>query len=319
MKSTPASKKRAAVIPSRGSYIFISVTVFLALLISAGQAAGTELALSSDLVGSPGQTVTSLLTITDVASVSVESLDIQVNYDPSVVTFLSGRNGTGLEGGPFPPTTAIINDLGGIVIIAGTTLLVGVTPPEGGVLFELDFQIRADAVVGTTTSQELGEVRINESDVYTSLPPTPNASAGTIAVAASAPPQVFGVTAGKLSASGGDLQIVWSDVGCVGDLDHQIVYGFGSQFPPSLGGFYSLSGSRCSIGVAPPYAWLSSPDPTADPSGLLCWLVLATDGVIAEGPWGPDGAGGERGGPGPGNSSAECGVAAKDLTNVCMP
>ena len=303
----------------RGSYACLSATVFLTLLVSTGQAAGADLALSSDLVGSPGQTVTSFLTITDAASVSVESLDIQVNYDPAVVTFLTGRNGTGLDGGPFPPTAPIINDLGGIVVIAGTTLLVGVTPPEDGVLFELDFQIRVDAVAGSTTPQELAEVRINESDTYTSLPPMPNASAGTIAVAASVPPQVFGVTVDKLSTSGVDLQIVWSDVGCVGDLDHQIVYGFGSQFPASLGGLYSLSGSQCSIGVAPLYTWLSSPDPGGDPSGLLWWLVLATDGVIAEGPWGPDGAGGERRGPGPGNSSAECGVAAKDLTNVCMP
>jgi hypothetical protein len=303
----------------RGARNLLSLALLPALIAGAGQVAAAELALSEDLVGLPGQTVTALLTITDVGPISVESLDIQFTYDPAVLTFLTGRNGTGLDGGAFSPTDPIINDLGGMVIIAGTTLLVGVTPPEGGVLFELDFQIRGDAVVGTTTMQQLAEVRINESDVYTSLPPTPNALPGRVVVAASAPPQAFDMTVGKLDATGTDLEIAWADVGCTGDLDHQIVYGFGSQFPASLGDSYPLSGSQCSIGVAPVYSWLASPDPAGDASGLLWWLVLATDGVVAEGAWGPDSAGGERKGPGPAGSSGECGIAAKDLSNSCMP
>jgi len=250
---------------------------------------------------------------------SIESLDLRIDYDPAVLTFLDGRNGSALGGGAFPPTDPIVNDLGGTLAIAGTTLLVGVAPPEGGVLFELDFQIRGDAVPGAVTTQDVVEVRINESQMFTSLGATPNATPGTITVQASMPPPVFGVTVGKLDAAGNDLEVDWADMGCVGDLEHQIVWGLGAQLPASPGGTYVPGGAECAIGAAPPYAWVGSPDPSSDPRGLLWWVVVATDGAVAEGAWGPDGAGTERDGPGTGGASGQCVVLRKDLTNDCLP
>lgn len=275
-----------------------------------------ELQLSR-LPATPSQIVTSRLTIIDVASLAIESLDIIVTYDPAVLTFVAGRSGSDLMGGPFPPTAPFANDQGGTVFFSGTTLLVGVVPPEGGVLFEIDFQARADAVPGVITTQEQVEVRINETTTFTSTGATPNATAGTVVVGASMPPPVFGATVGKLDATGSDLQIDWTDAGCVGDLDHQIVYGFESQLPAAPGLAYSTSSAACSIGAAPPYAWLASPDPA--PGGFVWWLVLATDGVASEGAAGLDSAGSERTGPGLAGSSGECGIGIKSLDNGCTP
>ena len=290
------------------------VCILLAVLALTVSVRAAELQLS-ELPATPSQTFTTRLTITDVAGLAVESLDVIVTYDPAVLTFVAGRNGSGLMGGPFPPTAPFANDQAGTLFFAGTTLLVGVVPPEGGVLFEIDFQARVDAVPGTITTQEQVEVRINETQIFTSTGGTPNATAGTVVVGASMPPPVFGATVGKLDAIGDDLQIDWTAAGCVGDLDHQIVYGFEGQLPAGPGQAFSPTSAVCAIGAAPPYSWLASP---ALLSGeLLWWIVLATDGVVSEGSWGLDGAGAERLGPGSTGSSGECGIVIKSLENTC--
>jgi hypothetical protein len=140
-----------------------------------------SLSLSTNLTGAPGDVVTSYLTISNVGGLAVESLDIRVSYDPAEVDFITGRNGVGLQGGPYAPTSPLNNDTGGLVIISGISLIVGVTPAEGAVLFELDFQIRNDAVAGITV-QELVEVAINEDLISSSIGATPNATGGSIDV-----------------------------------------------------------------------------------------------------------------------------------------
>ncbi|MCX2982600.1 hypothetical protein EYC98_17190 [Halieaceae bacterium IMCC14734] len=140
-----------------------------------------SLALSSNLTGAPGGAVTSSLTITDVNGLIIESMDIRVSYDPSAVDFIAARNGAGLQGGPYSPTSPVINDTGGLVIISNISLIVGVTPTEGAVLLELDFLIRDDAATGTTV-QEVVEVLINEELEFTSIGGAPNAAGGSIEV-----------------------------------------------------------------------------------------------------------------------------------------
>ena len=122
----------------------------------------------------------------------------------------------------------------------------------------------------------------------------------------------------KLDAGGSKLSVRWDTATCPDAVDYQIVYGDGSGLPASPGGVYALSGSRCAIGSAPPFPWLGTPDPSADPRGLLWFLVLATDGDVAEGGWGVDWAGIERTGPGVGGVSGQCDMSLKEISGSCV-
>jgi plastocyanin len=148
---------------------------------------------------------------------------------------------------------------------------------------------------------------------------------GTVNVAA-APPGVPDGTGGSpllvgklpLIPNGSRLALSWDTSTCNPIDDHQIVYGFGSGLPASLGGSYTVSGSRCDIGGSPlqPFTWSSVPDPgLQDPStGLLWFLVLTNDNGSTEGSWGQDAAGNERNGTA---ASGVCGVITKSLSNLC--
>ena len=74
MTGTPTSKARDRLARPRVAGAVLAATLFFLTLVSPHAMAVTELALSDDLVGLPGQTVTSLLTITDTAGVSVIAL-----------------------------------------------------------------------------------------------------------------------------------------------------------------------------------------------------------------------------------------------------
>jgi hypothetical protein len=58
------------------------------------------------------------------------------------------------------------------------------------------------------------------------------------------------------------------------------------------------------------------PDPVADSTRFLYFLVLAGDGGSVEGSWGLDIAGNERSGP-MGGASGQCSHPAKSITNSC--
>lgn len=109
------------------------------------------------------------------------------------------------------------------------------------------------------------------------------------------------------------------DVGTclLGNTDHLIIYGFGSQLPSVLGGTYGLTGARCNIGSTSPVVWAGIPNPVADPTRLLWFLVLTEDDHITnptEGSWGKDSGGGERNGL---QASGQCSVTTKSLANSC--
>jgi hypothetical protein len=120
----------------------------------------------------------------------------------------------------------------------------------------------------------------------------------------------------KAIASGNRLRLLFDTSSCAGNIDHQVLFGFGTELPGTPGGIYQPGGSKCAVGGSP-YTWNNVPDPATDPTGLLWFLIVANDGSTIEGSWSPDGAGNERQGPGVGGASAECGIVEKDVSNRC--
>ena len=120
----------------------------------------------------------------------------------------------------------------------------------------------------------------------------------------------------KLDPAQGTVAVYWDTRTCPEAGDYHIIYGGGSQFPASSGGVYGIGGSRCGIGNTSPFTWRTTPDPRADPSGLLWWLAVAQDGATTEGSWGTDWNDVERQGP-VGGASGECGITTKDVGNRC--
>lgn len=125
------------------------------------------------------------------------------------------------------------------------------------------------------------------------------------------------MTVQRLSVDGSTLAISWDAAACSGAADHEILFGYPYSLPPATGSGYEPAGSRCAIGTVSPFVWNGAPPSFPGPSGLLWWLVVATDGSATEGSWGKAGNGLERQGPGPGGASLECGIVAKSLSNAC--
>lgn len=150
-----------------------------------------------------------------------------------------------------------------------------------------------------------------------------NYAGQTGSVNAGPPPGVPDGTAGSVpmtvtkgDAAGTTLSILWDTATCSGATNHQIVYGSRSQLPAAPGGAFAVDGGACTLGNASPLAWSSVPG-ASDGSGLLWWVVVATNGTSTEGAWGDDRSGAERVGPGSGGVSGVCGMTAKNVTNAC--
>ena len=135
------------------------------------------------------------------------------------------------------------------------------------------------------------------------------------------PPGVGGVRVAKILPNfpeGSRLTVTFDDSACIGAADFSIAYGFGSQLPAAPGGTYMLQpegASQCSISGSP-RVWGGVPDPVADSTRFLYFLVLAGNGGSVEGSWGLDVAGNERSGPMAG-ASGQCSHTAKTVVNSC--
>jgi len=125
------------------------------------------------------------------------------------------------------------------------------------------------------------------------------------------------MTVQRIAADGSALSVSWAAQTCAGASDHEILYGYPYGLPPATGGGYEPAGSRCAIGPTSPFAWTGVPPAFPGASGLLWWIVVATDGAATEGSWGNASSGLERQGPGPGGASQECGIVAKSTANPC--
>ena len=137
----------------------------------------------------------------------------------------------------------------------------------------------------------------------------------TVEGSVSAPPPIsdgssVGHPAMTARASAGDIAITW-DAACAA-AGTSLYWGFGSGLPGTPGGAYTLSGSECGIGGSGTYTWSGGPDPAADPSRLVWWVIVANDGAQTEGSWGRDSSGAERNGT---QASGRCGLTSKDASN----
>ncbi len=111
------------------------------------------------------------------------------------------------------------------------------------------------------------------------------------------------------------LRVSFDTASCTNAADYHILYGQRSDLPALPGGAYALLGGVCRIGRATPYDWTGVPE-AGDGSGLIWFLLVATDATGAEGSWGVDSAGAEPVGPGNGGSSGICAVV-KNVANTC--
>jgi len=146
--------------------------MIVAALVAAPWAWAQDMALSTDQIGAPGDTVTTQLVINNVGGLQMETLDIDIQYDPAVLAVVTVRCGPALpESNPpntplacsfdppiFNPTAGGGNELW----IRGLVWNRPVTPNDGAVLVEIDFQIDAGASSGVTV-QELLLAQVDES------------------------------------------------------------------------------------------------------------------------------------------------------------
>jgi|GEM_PF-895899 len=123
------------------------------------------------------------------------------------------------------------------------------------------------------------------------------------------------MTVAALNPDASSLQVAFNVGTCTNAANHHILYGQRSGLPAALGGTFTLLDSTCGIGTTSPYTWLSVPQ-ASDGSGLIWFLVVATNASGIEGSWGKDKNGSERIGPGNSGSSGTCAVL-KDVTSTC--
>jgi hypothetical protein len=124
------------------------------------------------------------------------------------------------------------------------------------------------------------------------------------------------LTVAPLTPNGSSLRLAFDITSCAsGVSNHHIIYGQRSGLPSAPGGTFTPLGSVCGIGNATPYDWVGVPDPV-DGSGLIWFILVATDSSGVEGSWGLDSAGNERRGPGNNGASGICALV-KNSDNVC--
>ena len=123
------------------------------------------------------------------------------------------------------------------------------------------------------------------------------------------------MTVAATTLDGATLQVSFDARSCTNAANNHILYGQRSGLPTTPGGTFTLLGSVCGIGSASPYVWDRTPL-SDDGSGLIWFLMVATDASNVEGSWGLDSRGFERNGPGNGGASGTCAVV-KSVDNKC--
>jgi len=169
------------------------------------------------------------------------------------------------------------------------------------------------------------ELRVEWPDGTTTVfTDVPAGQYGSVAQASVPPPAVPDGRNGtapmrvdKTDVVGNRLLVEWDTATCADVGELTIILGSGSDLPTSMGQQFAASAAVCGVSNTAPYLWTGVPAADADPSGLLWWLLVATDGAGVEGSWGLDAGTAERHGPGSNGASALCGVVSKDLLNVC--
>jgi hypothetical protein len=181
----------------------------------------------------------------------------------------------------------------------------GALPINGTNSLQKDQEDPTDTnIVGVNSPTNLHE-QTGSVSAITGPPGVPDGTAGTTPLRVA-----------SLAADGSSLRVSFDTTSCASNVaNHHIVYGQRAGFPAAPGGIYTPLGSVCAIGNASPYDWTGVPDPT-DGSGLIWFIVVATDSAGVEGSWGVDGAHNERRGPGNNGADGTCSVV-KDAANTC--
>jgi hypothetical protein len=106
----------------------------------------------------------------------------------------------------------------------------------------------------------------------------------------------------RADAAGTTIDLTW-DVSTCSSTDHHLIYGDLASVAST-----TVVGAACDLGTSGSASW------SGVPSGNLWFLIVGDDGASAEGSWGTDGAGAQRGGSVP---SGRCGMTARDNSGAC--
>jgi PKD repeat protein len=158
-------------------------------------------------------------------------------------------------------------------------------------------------------------LQVHDSGDPSHVPPLPAQTASdahiTVIVTAGVVDRVpYSVVPTKITSTnnGQDGTVTWDASNCPSENYH-IIYGMGSGLST-----WKISGGKCAIGYSGTYTWSSIPNPTADPSHFLWFLVVGNDSGVSEGSWGQTSAGDERGGA---TASGQCSCTTKVTTTTC--
>jgi len=140
--------------------------------------------LPTTLSGTPGSTVTAPVMIDNAAG--LESVDLQLNYDATVLEVLAVRTGSVTPGGTLITNPTPVTNAAGTITVG--LALTTPRPAGGGSLIEIDYRIRPTATSGTT-ALNLTSVSLNKGGLVLTPAPNPGADAtdGRITIVSSAP------------------------------------------------------------------------------------------------------------------------------------
>jgi len=217
---------------------------------------------------------------------------------------------TGLPGAPVPDHIIVDNffsttaDTVSFSVYDVMTFPAGSLPTDGTRSLNKDPNDLTDTKFTAINSPTNYADRTGTINAVTGPPGVPDGTGGTT-------PMTVAATTPDAST----LRVSFDTTSCTNAADHHILYGQRSGLPLASGGAFGLLGGVCRIGSATPYDWMGVPV-ASDGSGLIWFLVVATDAGGAEGSWGVDSAATERVGPGNGGSSGICAIV-KNVANAC--
>lgn len=125
----------------------------------------------------------------------------------------------------------------------------------------------------------------------------------------------YSVTPTKITTTthAASATVTWDATNCP-STGYHILYGLGSGLASAMTTGSPISGGQCSLGTGGSYPWASVPDPSADATRFLWFLVVGDNGGTTEGSWGLTSASAEEGGAA---ASGVCGVTTKSTSGVC--
>ncbi|MFT5394047.1 MAG: hypothetical protein ACI8PT_004253 [Gammaproteobacteria bacterium] len=137
----------------------IALTVATCCTLASGPIGAVEISVSASVEGEVVTATVHLTDIADLPSPTIDSLDLELHYTPSVLELLDSMPGEVFTaGGAVPVHTVGVGD--GVIKVAIATF-VSALPIEGGALWVARFQVRPGAL-SSSTNLNLTRAAINE-------------------------------------------------------------------------------------------------------------------------------------------------------------